>query len=329
MAVSTITLQSSLDVIAGKGIPDPRNQAGGYGDALAIRLGNHVIADLITERFNWPFNRAVATPFYTNTFQQDYPQPAQPGGFMQWGEDCDYIDINNTTIPIPCNWDGAMIWRRQLSRTSATGWRPRQISWMYNNDLNWGTWPGASKVFSPLVTTGRTTANPIMNFIDKNGNYLILSTFGTTGSTAPFLPASSAEGVTVTDGSCVWMCVSGNSQGFRLDVLPSSTGQVLQIVPIYQRTPPVFTKLSQTLDPIPDDFSRHFDAGLEWQCLGASTNPADRQRANAGYPLWLNAMEKMIKQGNKSPDVYRMIASASPVADRWDYCGPRTADSPF
>lgn len=329
MAVSTVTLATCLDTIAGKGIPDPRNQSGNYGLTLALRLATRVMSDLVSQRFNWPFNRNVAAPFYTNSWQQDYPQLAQAAGAIAWGDDVDYVDINNTTIPKPLNWDGAMTWRQGLSRTSITGFRPRNISWMYNSQLSWGTWPGASTTYFPLVTTGKVSQNPIMNFVDKNGNYLILTTFGITGLTAPFAVATAAEGVTVADGSCVWTVVSGSSQGYRIDTLPSATGMTLQIIPYYQLSSPNFIKLSQTLAPIPDDYSTFFDAGLEFQCLAASPNPGDRQRTLADYQQWLNSMEAMIKQANKSPDIYGLIPATSPVESRWDFQGPRTADRPF
>ncbi|MBA0087514.1 MAG: hypothetical protein HRJ53_21220, partial [Acidobacteria bacterium Pan2503] len=118
MAVSSRTLQGVYNVICAQGIPDPRAQGSGYGDDLALDLATRVMADLITERFNWKFNRAVANPIYTNSWQQDYPQLAQPGGPIEWGEDCDILDVNNTTIPKPLNWDGSITWVRQLTRTS-------------------------------------------------------------------------------------------------------------------------------------------------------------------------------------------------------------------
>lgn len=329
MAVSTMTLAIALDTLAAKGIPDPRNQSGNYGLTLALRLGTRVMSDLISPRYNWAFNRAVAAPFYTNSWQQDYPQPANAAGPIAWGDDVDYVDINNPTIPKPLNWDGALTWRRGLSRTSITGWRPRNICWMYNSQLSWGTWPGASTTYFPLVTTGKVSQNPIMNFIDKNGNYLILTTFGTTGLTAPFAAVNALEGVTVNDGSCVWTVVSGSSQGYRLDTLPSATGMTLQILPYYQLASPNFATIQQTLAPIPDDYSTYFDTGLEFQCLMASPNPGDLNRTKADYQQWLKGLESMMKQANKSPDIYGMVPATSPVESRWDNQGPRTADRPF
>lgn len=330
MAVSTITLQTVFDAIAAKGIPDPRNQSQGYGDTLALRLANNVMADLVTERFNWKWNRAVAAPIYTNSWQQDYPQPKQAAGAIAWGEDCDICDINNTQIPKPLNMDGPVIWAQELPRTSLSGRRPWRISWMYNDQLSWGTWPGAGVVFYPLVgTSSPVSENPIMNFRDANGNYLILVGFGTTGNSAPAAPADSAEGVTVADGTCTWQVVDAKSQGFRLDICPGATGPTFQITPVYQMEPPTFSELGDLLTPIPDSFSRHFERGLQAGCVEASPNPGDRQRFPETQTQWLMSMDKIRQQANKNQDVYSLTPLTSPVEDRHGWYRARTADQPI
>jgi len=326
MGNSTITLESVYDAICAKGIPDPRLNASGFGDTLAVELGNQTRADFICERFNWKFNRAIAEPFYTNSWQQDYPQPAQPKGLIGWGEDCDLIDINNTTRPLPL-WN--ISWRRQLSRTSVSVWRPSQIAWMYNKDMAIGVWPGAGVTYYPLVTTGPQSQNPWMNMTDSNGNILIVTTFGTTGTTAPVLPEDSDEGATVTDGTVVWTCVSPDSQGFRVDKLPNATGPTYKILPYYQIEPPVFTALSDTLDPIPDSYSRAFYRGLECECLIASPNPQDMKRGQDAKAAWLNALANGMKQGDRELNVYGLIPLTNVVERRWDEIGPYTADQPY
>lgn len=329
MAVSTKSLESVYDVIAAKGIPDPRNQSQGYSDKLTLRIADSVMADLITERFNWKFNRAVAAPFYTNSYQQDYPQPAQAGGPIAWGESCDICDINNTQLPKPLNVDGEVIWAQELPRTSASARRPNRISWMYNDQLSWGTWPGAGVKFYPLVgITAPAGQNPIMNFQDVHGNYLILVGFGTTGNAAPSLPAGSAEGLTVVDGTCTWSVVAAKSQGFRIDVLPGSTALTWQITPSYQLEPPTFKTLAQLLTPIPDSFSRHFERGLQAECVLASPNPGDRQRFPETREQWLMSLDKIKQQANKSPGVFGLVPASSPVEDRWGGWRPRTVCDP-
>lgn len=326
MGNSTISLQSVYDAIVSKGIPDPRLSASGFGDTLALELGNQVIADFICERFNWKFNRATAAPIFTNSWQQDYPQPKQPNGLIGWGEDCDMLDINNTTRPLPL-WN--LSWRRQLSRTSVSVWRPSQISWMYNKDMAIGVWPGADVTYYPLVTTGPQSQNPWMNMLDANGNILIVTVFGTTGSAAPVLPADSAEGTTIVDGTVTWTCVDPNSQGFRLDKLPNATGPTYKVLPYYQVEPPVFTSQGQTLDPIPDSYSRAFYRGLESECLIASPDPGHMKRGQDAKVAWLNALANGMKQGDRELNVYGLIPLTNVVERRWDEIGPYTADQPY
>lgn len=328
MGNSTVSLQDIFDKIASKGIYDPRQAPSGYGDKLALRLANNVIADLIEERYNWKWNSFNAAPIYTNGWQQDYPQPQQSQGIIGWGEQGQLTDINNTSLPLP-EW--TIGWRRQLSRTSVPAWRPSYACWMYNKDLTLGTWPGAGVTFYPLVGVNAPQgANPIMSMVDKNGNILIVTGFGVTGTNAPFLAANAAEGQTVTDGSVTWTCVSPNSQGFRMNCLPSQTGPTYQLIPVLQLEPPVLTSLDDTIDPIPDSFSRYFDRGLEIECLDSSPNPADQKRAEPARGLWLKTLMDIKRQADKELNVYGLVPMTSPVERRWEQnMGPVTADQPY
>lgn len=327
MATSTIELQQVMDTLAAKAVPDPRNSASGYGDQLLLDLATQVMADIICERFNWKFNRLNATPFPSNSWQQDYPQLAQPNGaIIGWGEDCDMIDINNTVMPKPL-WN--IKWRRGLSRTSLNVWRMANICWMYNKDLFIGEWPGPDVVYTPLITQQTTKQNPLMSMTDKNGNILIVTTFGTTGSTAPFAAAGAPEGTPVNDGSVVWTVVAPESQGFRLDALPNTTGPVYLFKPYYQADPPKFATPSQLLTPLPDSFSRFFYRGLESECYIASPNPADQKRGQDAKLAWLNGLKETYKQGNREANIYGLVPLTTPVERRWDDIGPYTADQPY
>lgn len=336
MPSSTISLEDVYDTIAAKGVPDPRDLASGYSDTLSLELGNQVMADLLggavnargeVTRFNWKFNRAVATPFQLNSWQQDYPQLEQAAGIIGWGEECDICDINNTMIPKPLNWDGAITWRRQLPRTSLARWRPTQICWMYNEDLCFASWPGPGVEFTPL-TGANAQGNPIMNMLDENENLLILTTFGTTGLIEPSAPPDSEEGFEVPDGSVVWTVVSRTSQGFRVDWLPSATSPNYQFIPYFQIEPPRFVNVAQMLDPIPDSFSRHFYQGLESAMYKASPNPGDKERGERARADWMQSLLVMTGQGNKEQDVFYMIPLNQAVERRWHNDGPYTADHP-
>ena len=332
MGNSTIKLGYVFDVIAAKGIPDPRGGPSGYGDQLALECANEVMADIVCERYNQKWNRAIAAPFFTNSFQQDYPQLAQAGGPIGWGEDGDVVEINNTYIPPPMS---NIKWRRGLSRTNLSRWWPQNMCWMYNSELFLGVWPGADVTFYPLLGSGAPAGqNPLLNMVDANGNILIVTVFGTTGTVAPVLPAASAEGTTVVDGTVTWTCVSPTSQGFRIDRLPSAAGPTLKILPYYQLDPPRFTTMQQMLDPIPDSFSRFFFRGLQAQCQLNSPNPQDVKRGLesterdkvTGEPMW---MKEPKAQGDRELNGYALLPAQSVVEPRWGPSLPRTADNPY
>lgn len=323
---STVSLESVFDKLAAQGIFDPRTAPSGFGDNLALKCANNVIADLITERMNWRWNSFSGNPFLTNSWQQDYPQLAQSSPF-EWGERAVLVDINNSALPKPL-WN--IGFRRDLSRTSVSVWRPGFLCWKYNYQLELGTWPGPNVTYSPLLgPQAPATQNPIMSMLDKNGNILIVTGFGVTGATAPFLPANSIEGATVDDGTVVWTCVSPNSQGFRTDKLPSATGPTYQVTPILQWEPPRFIDYAQLLNPIPDSSSRYFETGLEAQCLMNSPNPADVKRGDMRWQMWLKSLIDIRKQATKEQDIYGLVPLTSVVERRWDEVGPYTADMPY
>jgi hypothetical protein len=334
MAVSTKTLASVLDVLAAKGLPDPRRGPAGFNLALALEMGSQAMAALITERFNWKFNRAIATPFNTNAYQQDYPLPASalPEGPIAWGEDCDIVQINSNQVPLPVNWNGAITWRRNLTSTSLTRWRPSQISWMYNIDMNFGEWPGANVNLYPLLgPTAPIGQNPVLNFVDANGNLLIwVETLSTvhTGATEPMAALNAAEGTTVVDGTATWEVVSPSSQGFRLDWNPPA-GQTFQLVPSYQLAPPQFTKLNQLINPFPDSYSHHFHDAVEILMKNSSPDPARKQSPAEILMQWAETKASMMKQGDQEVNAYGLVPATSAVESRWGWATAITADNPY
>lgn len=325
MANSTTSLQSVIDYVVVKGIASPLSQASGYGTQLALTLANDVMGDIVSERYNWKWNSQVAAPFYTNSWQQDYPGIGVKN--IGWGEDCDRVDINNTSIPKPLR---NITFRRQLSRTNWTTGPVGQICWMYNNDMSYGNWAGAHQVYSPLIGTTPTAQNGAMAFIDVNGNILVLTTFGTTGSTQPAAAANAAEGTTVNDGSCVWTVASPTSQGYRVFPLPGATGPVWQMTPKYQLEPPLFTKLSQLINPIPDSYAKWFRRGYEIACKGASANPKDQEQATRLLPIWQNDMLGAAKQADKEVSAYGLMPATYPVDTVYPYLrNPQDPSEPY
>jgi hypothetical protein len=203
--------------------------------------------------------------------------------------------------------------RRQLSRTNWTTGPIGQICWMYNSDMSYGNWGGPNAVYSPLIGTTPTAQNGAMAFIDVNKNILVLTTFGTTGSTQPAAATNAAEGTTVTDGSCIWTVAAGTSQGFRVFPLPGATGPVWQVTPKYQVIAPKFLNMQQLIDPIPDNYAKYFRRGYKIACKGASANPKDQQEATQEWPLWQSDLLMAAKQGNKEVDAYGLLPATYPV----------------
>lgn len=329
MGSSTVKLQNVIDTVAAQGVPNPVKNASGYGVQLALDIANDVVLALIAERFNWKFNSKIAKPFFTNSWQQDYPQLGNTD--MSWLEDADRIDINNTSRPKPI---AQLTCRRQLSRTSYGTGPINQLCWMYNKDMEFGIWPGPDVTYYPLVGTTPSAQNPLMSMIDVNGNLLIVTAFGTTGATAPALPANSAEGATVVDGSVTWTVVSPDSKGFRVSSLPGATGPVWKVVPKFQMVPPRFTiangGLNQTLDPIPDDYEGHFREVYRLNCLKASANPADKETFQKQIGLYLTSLEDFKKQGNNEQDGYAMLPASSVVEHIYPYLrNPQDPSQPY
>lgn len=329
--MSTITLQSVDDYVAAQGIPTPLSGTAGYGPELALSLFNDVNGDLISQRFNWKWNRKIAPAFYTNSWQQDYPQLGNTD--VGWLEEFDMVQINSTQIPLPLWGSPDTSVYRQLSRTRNSAWRPNGLCWMYNKDLSYGPWPGPSVILNPLVTTQPIQQNPILSYIDGVGNLLIIQTFGTTGTTMPSAPASSVEGTILVDGTAEWVVVAPLSIGFRLSAIPGSTQPVFQVTVYYQMNPVTFASTSftqVTLDPIPDDQARYFRRGYEAYCLKASPNPGDRARFPAAQQQWLADMDSMKKDSAHEQDAYSMIPANWPIDYSWsNNRNPNDPSQPF
>ena len=313
MGSSTTTLQSVVDYICSLGELQPVIPASGFGINTALTMGTDVMADLISQRFNWKWNRMKIPPWYTISWQQDYAQfssafPAPIG----WIEDAYWVDINNTALPKPTY--GIEV-KRDLPPTSISGNPPAKVCWHYNDQLLQGVWPGPSMKYTVPLGAPITPTNPITNILDANGNILVLTTFGTTGATPPSLSANSTEGTTVNDGTCVWSVAGPRSQGFRLLPMPPQQAVCYQVNVIAQRmAPPPFTSMQQMLDPIPDDYANHFRTGYSVYCYKLSPNPQMRGMFPTMHQSWLAAIENSMKQGDREMDNAGFIPDRSIVA---------------
>lgn len=297
----------------------------------------------VVQTMGWKWNRFFPTPFLTNSWQQDY---ASNQLNIAWLENCQAIDVNNTTIPKPAADVTAV---KDLSVTNVVGW-PRYICWLPNNQLMYGTWggsslnnefgltnPGANVTYTNPFGANLTPSNPITQIKDPNGNLWLLTTYGTCGSTQPSWPSTptfptyanpSATATTVTDGTCVWTAINPYGQGFRITPIPSQTGKVWGIRPIAQAKPVYYTSLESYITPIPDELYTYFSDGFKIINGMKASDAKVRAKYQAMYPLWIQALDNCVRSGNREPDNFLMTPTSPIQQPSWGYAAPRP-DYPF
>ncbi len=319
-ASSTVTLQMVADYVQSQGTVSPYIPAGGFSTASLITTATDVMKDMLAERFNHKFNSKLAAPFYTISWQQDYPQVNLTD--VAWLESNESIDINNTALPKPINWPQAV---RDIQRTSWAASPVTEVAWEYNSLLTFGVWPGPNVAYTNPLGAPATPTNPTTAIKDANGNMYVLTTYGTTANAGPgpLLPANSyspSATTTVNDGTCVWTVCNPEGQGFRIHPLPPQAGVVYQVVPRYQQKPPVFSKMSQLLNPIPDDYAGWFRDGFDAYCYRMSANEAAKAKFPEKRLQWLEALAGSRKQGDRERD------GAQFVVDQGIINGPGMGD---
>lgn len=313
MGSSTTSIQSIADHVSSMGELAPVIPTGGFSVATALTIATDVMQELISQRFNFKWNREKIPPFYTNSWQQDYAQlsknwPAPIG----WVEGAYWVDINNTQLPKP-TYPIEVV--RDLQPTSVSGNPPAKIAWFSNKELLQGVWPGANKTYTQPLGAPQTPTNPPTNIVDAAGNILVLTTYGITGTVAPAAAANSAEGLTVNDGSCVWTVADPEGQGFRILPLPPQQATVYQINVVGQmQAPPPFTLMQQQINPIPDDQAKWFRDGFKAHCYEMSPNPQMRVLFPKMRELWLAAIEAQLKQNDRETDNAGFVPDRGVVA---------------
>src|SRR5437879_6809557 len=78
--------------------PILQSAAGGSSLQPALNIASDVMIELISQVFNWKFNRFLLPVFYTNSFQQDYALNVVNLGWLEHGF---ILDVNNTAYPQP------------------------------------------------------------------------------------------------------------------------------------------------------------------------------------------------------------------------------------
>lgn len=266
-----------------------------------MSVANDVIQKMLAQSLPWKFNRSYVKPFLTIALQQDYvgvlkftsTGGSAPLNDMAWIEQCWATDINNTATPKPVRSLEAV---RDLQAT----WQqsiPFQVSWIPNALAIYGTWQ-ANTLYPTGLGQASTPNSPVQQFIDANGNFLYVSVNGTSGNVQPSAPAGSAAGVTVTDGGVTWTVADPNGVALRLNPLPATAGIVWQLLASYQMKPPIKTKLTDTISPIPDEFGYMFRQGFLAQCLVYAKDKDGRE----AYMKWEEDLITALRSGDRERD---------------------------
>jgi hypothetical protein len=334
---SQTTLQNIVDNVVTHGDIKQVLYAGGFNNNLVCTAATDVMEAICAVTFPWKWNMFQLPLFYTSSWQQDYAlvwgpnDPAVLQGLYDAGDSvtnlawlCDgvAIQINNSSTPKPWSW--VEVGRRQGRSTAALlsnsffAFPQFAASFEPNNELYYGTWGAAQtgnsrwgnnpqpnqELFSPIAGGASSQpGNPVLQIQDANGNYLVCTTFGTTGSTAPSAPANSAPGTPVEDGSVVWTVVDPYGQGIRLKPIPSQTGPVWQFGLAAQMKPvrfsPKVALSAQTLFPLTDDYENVFRAGFIAQCYMNSPEEKLIKKGEAQWARWTQSVQSLSLQASK------------------------------
>jgi hypothetical protein len=325
MGNSSIKLQAVVDYCRTFPELNPVLAMGGFSQEPALTIGNDVLIQFFAQPHNWKFNRFKYPPFYTNSFQQDY---AANVSNLAWLENGVFIDINNTSQPKLIE---PMETNRDLPETSVQYGRPGQASWLPNDQLQYALWgganlgigtlsnPGPGSIYGPLVggSVLAQPSNPVDQIVDLNGNFwrlfnyinsptpITLGSVQPTWPTAPVYPTyanPTTVATTIADGQGIWTAINPKGQGIRVNPIPSQQGRVWQGKVFAQMRPPQFMSLSQTIEPIPDDFAAYFRRGFVAYAYMHSKDAKISAKFQQQQALWLASIEQALKSVDRERD---------------------------
>jgi hypothetical protein len=327
---------------------------GGYSDQPALSITNDTMTAMLAgtpdgEPFNWKWNRILVTPFYINSYQQDYFIPGLLN--LGWLESCTAVYQNITTFPkiiVPIEVKRDVL---EVSTQMSTS-RVCKISWMQNDTMQCGMWgqsqidgltgcpnPGPGVVYTSPSGLTTTPRNPITCITDAFGNLWVVTTYGVCGSTNPFLtnlnpvfPTLANQTIvatTATDGTVVWTAINPKGQGFRINPAPAQTGPMWRILPVGQARVPLFTKMSQYIDPVPDDYYSYFKQGFFAQCFRRSPDAKVRAKFKDEWAIWLKSCDNAVRQGSREQDDWGFYPTAAGVMDTGYGINPVNPAYPF
>lgn len=351
---STYTLQNVYDDLVAKGDLDPGWDEAGFTVRPIINIANKTFEQLCggEGKFPWKWNQYILPTFIWNSWQQDYAlignsngqNPGRGGAYnagpsctnLGWLQEGIAIDINNPAMPKPWSW--VKVIRNQSRSTGAYISNSAFVQPLCgvcaipNNQLyygafgaaqagnqTWGNNPQPGQVITnPLAQGAAMPSNPILQIQDANGNLLVLTQYGTMGSTAPVAPANSLAGVQATPGTgdtTIWTVADPYGWGIRVAPTPSQTGTVWQITLLGQLKPAIFSASgglsAQTLFPLTDDYYQRFLDGATAECYRYSPNLKTRNQYGPALRAWMESLAALRQGSDRELENYKIKPSRS------------------
>jgi len=130
---------------------------------------------------------------------------------------------------------------------------------------------------------------------------------------------------TVADGTGTWTAVNPNGYGFRLSPLPPQTGVPYQAWLVYQMRPPQFglggangPGMSQTIDPVPDDFAGFFQDGFVAHIYPMNPDPKVRAKHADAVLKWKESIKEAKTASDRTRDSAIMFPSTTIMGSGYD-----------
>ena len=323
---TTITIQQI--VTSARAYPEliPVLGASGFTQEPALTICNDLSQRILSEPFNWKWNRAYVPSILTVALQQDYLTNISDIGWLEQGW---RIDINNSTnngnlAPKPIFTMESV---RDLGQTSYQA-SPFQLSFIPNSLAFLGQWQANTPILCGYGVA-QIPIQPIQQFKDQNGNLLYIDStvlglninspgfngtpitlptpnpYGVTGNTKPFAAPNAPAGTQVTDGTVTWTVADPNGYAIRLTALPSFSGLAWLIVPVYQKKPVKFTSLQNLINPIPDEYAYLFRRGFIAMCK----EHAGAKDARDAYAKWEEDLVVAVRGADREREEATMFPS--------------------
>lgn len=327
---STFTIQNEIDRVVTFSDINAVFDKSGYTTEPALSAANDTITAICGVNFPHKWNEQKLPQFYTNSYQQDYALVTPSGASItnvEWLQRGVAFDINNSAVPKP--WVYVETGRSLPQQTGTfinSGTQMGNPGFLVcsfpNSALYYGVWgqanvggptlgnnPVAHSVYTNPLGPISQPFNPVTQITDANGNLLVLTTYGSEGTTAPLAAPGAAPGTTAsgTGATTVWTVVDPNGLGIRILSVPSQTGTVWQFNISGQMIPPVFTNLQQTLAPFPDKYEKYFRDGFIAQLYRYSPFANVRAKFKDEWQMWLRSLQELREVQDRELEEYSFV----------------------